>query len=184
MKVVYIKKEMFLEKMEKSKKIGEGACSKIVEFDENNLLKITKDDNIDNVKKIIDRKNNVKKTKLTEGIVYVDDKFMGYLIFKHKNMIDLFTYLNENKITDKDIINIMEQVKEKYGELLENNIYTSDVSSSNILINPTTKEVQIIDFEDHFTECLDEENISLKSEITRKVKNLEMELNFYKIRSK
>lgn len=162
--------------------VGKGMDSKLIEISDNMLIKITGDSNVQKVKKLIKKKDIIKRTKLTQGIVYVEDKFVGYLVYYHKDKINLYDYLNNYHISEKDIEIIIKQIKEIHKELIENYIYVTDVSSANFMINTKTKEIQAIDFEDDYTKCLNKENLKEKEEIMRKIANLEYEMELYKKR--
>ncbi|MDD4110517.1 MAG: hypothetical protein PHS54_03070 [Clostridia bacterium] len=129
---------------------------------------------VENVKNIIDKQKNINLTKLPVGLVFVDDFCVGYILKYHKNMLNLEKYLNEyeKSINRKDINQIITNLKESVNELLQNSIYQFDIGLKNILVNPKTKEVQMIDFEDEYTESYASRNSNFESKINYRLKSL------------
>ena len=103
------------------------------------------------MQEIINHKDKIKLTKLTQGIVVVNGYCVGYLLHNHKDMENLYNYLNKHNLsigTKKEILN---KIKVAVKELTDNNIFMLDLSTRNILINPKTNDIQLIDFEDATT---------------------------------
>lgn len=100
------------------------------------------------VKGLTERQPNVKKTSLTQGVVLCNGCVVGYLLKYHKNMVNLYKYLTQNNIEEKEKKIILKTIKEKMNELIENGVYLRDFTTHNMMYNSETKDVQIIDFED------------------------------------
>lgn len=119
-------------------------------------IKILKDvyngeDPTENIKNIIKLQNKIKLTKLTKGLVLVNDFCVGYLLHYHKNMENLYDYLIKNDLSLDVRKNIYNKIEKAVKELYYNNIFVCDLTTRNILFNPKTNEIQLIDFEDAFT---------------------------------
>ena len=102
-------------------------------------------------------KNNIKYSKLTKGLVYFNNYCIGYTLEYHKNMVPLYDYLQKHLLTSDQRNSIEMQMKRAFQELIDNNIYLSDMTTHNILYNPNSSEIQLIDFEDSLYctgECL------------------------------
>ena len=110
------------------------------------------------IKLAMTKQKNLKHTTLTQGLVYVDDFCVGYILKNHKNMISLYQYQKENDISsvEKDVI--MDKIKISMEEMIKNYIYLSDFTTHNILYNPENKQLEIIDFEDSLT-CYTNRNV-------------------------
>ncbi len=125
------------------------------------------------VEKIIKLQDKVHLTKLTQGLVYVNNHCVGYLLYYHKNMVNLFEYIKDNKINDKDKKQILENIKNAIQELCDNNIYMTDLTTHNILINPANNEIQLIDFEDSWTSVREEGAPEyIKNTVKREIKDI------------
>lgn len=111
------------------------------------------------LKLAMSKQKNLKHTTLTQGLVYVDNFCVGYILKNHKNMITLYQYQQENDISSAEIAVILDKIKISMKEMIENYIYISDFSTHNILYNPETKQIEIIDFEDSLT-CFARRNAS------------------------
>lgn len=115
-------------------------------------------DRVKMIKLAIAKQSNIKHSTLTQGLVYVNNFCVGYLLKYHKNMISLFQYLKSSNISKHEKNDILNKIKVSMNELIDNNIYLEDFSTGNILYNPLTKELQIIDFEDSLIIC-DKKNL-------------------------
>ena len=103
---------------------------------------------IDFIEELIAKQPNIKKTSLTQGIVYCNGCMIGYLLKYHKNMVNLYDYLKENDIKNKEKKIILSNIKDAMVELIKNGIYLKDFTMHNVMFDPKTQDVQIIDFED------------------------------------
>lgn len=103
------------------------------------------------IKLAMSKQKNLKHTTLTQGLVYVDDFCVGYILKNHKNMITLYQYQEENDISPAEISVILDKIKISMNEMIKNHIYLSDFTTHNILYNPETQQIEIIDFEDSLT---------------------------------
>ena len=110
------------------------------------------------IKLAMTKQKNLKHTHLTQGLVYVNDFCIGYILKNHNNMISLYKYQKENEIScaEKDVI--IDKIKVAMEEMIKNYIYLSDFATHNILYNPETQQLEIIDFEDSLT-CYNKRNL-------------------------
>ena len=134
-----------------------------------------------NVVKLIDRQKSIKLTQLTKGLVYVNGYCVGYLLKNHQNMQNLLIYLSKNLLRQSDTNQISKNINKAVKELLENYIYITDLSKSNVLLNPNTNEIQLIDFEDKWTKCKDSYNDMLEHDVIQKENELETDLYYHTI---
>ena len=107
--------------------------------------------NNETIEKLIGLQDKIHLTKLTQGMVYIDGFCVGYLLHYHKDMTSLFDYLKGKNGNSEERLKIFQNLKNAVQELYDNNIFLEDLSSHNILINPKTCEIQLIDFEDLLT---------------------------------
>lgn len=121
--------------------------------------------------KLLIRKDAVKLTDLTQGAVFVDNYCVGYLLKYHKNMVNLYDYWNKTRIRKKDRQAIYTNLEKAVEELIKNNIFMSDLTMNNIMINPQTNEVQIIDFEDCNTDVKTDTTKFITKFLTKKMYN-------------
>lgn len=96
-----------------------------------------------------------KKLELLSEIGYIN-KVLYYKGYKigiemniHKNYIKLHKAINKLSKDEKEIIT--QKIDNKLDELINNNIFPIDLSSSNILINLETLDVVLIDLDDIWT---------------------------------
>lgn len=94
------------------------------------------------------RQGKIKYSQLTKGLVCCDDYCIGYLLHYHKDMVPLYDYLQSNLLTVGQYEYVSMQMKRAFQELIANNIYLYDMTTHNILYNPVTSEIKLIDFED------------------------------------
>lgn len=127
--------------IEKKKKIGYASFS----YEDS--------DAINTFKELSLRQKRITRTTFTQGLVYVNNYCVGYILKYHKNMVNLYDYIKENHIPDEDKQMILTNIKASVQELLENAIYLNDLSIKNILYSPKTKEIQLIDFENNLICC-------------------------------
>jgi len=59
---------------------------------------------------------------------------------------DLYTYINNNTISENDTQYIVKQIVDAIKYIMDNNIVHRDLKPHNILINKSTKEIKICDF--------------------------------------
>lgn len=102
------------------------------------------------IEALIALQDKIKLTKLTKGLVFVDDVCVGYLLHYHKNMVNIFDYCKDHTISDNSRKQITENIKKVAKELFDNGIFPG-LTAANTLINPKTNEVQLVDFEDEMT---------------------------------
>lgn len=115
------------------------------------------------IKLAMSKQKNLKHTTLTQGLVYVDDFCVGYILKNHNDMITLYQYQKENDISPAEISVILGKIKISMNEMIKNHIYLKDFTTRNILYNPKTQQIEIIDFEDSLTCCTRRNALSEKT---------------------
>lgn len=103
---------------------------------------------VKNLKSLIDKQKSVQMTHLPKGLVYVDGFCVGTLIQNHKDYVNLFEHLKGNGLSEESVSLISKNLSLATEELLKNYIYHRDFTLRNVMYNPNTNDVQIIDFED------------------------------------
>ena len=120
-----------------------------------NVMEIMKQNGIvrqiDLIEELVGKQPDVKKTSLTQGVVLCNGCMVGYLLKYHKNMVNLYDYLKDNELKNKEKKIVLANIEDAMLELIENGIYLKDFTTHNIMYNPKTQDVQIIDFEDAFS---------------------------------
>lgn len=136
------------------------------------------------------RQRKITRTTFTQGLVYVNDYCVGYILKYHKYMVNLYDYIKETHIPDEDKQVILTNIKASVQELLENAIYINDLSLKNILYDPKTKEIQLIDFENNLTCCRfkdrtrERQIVAKYTRIKHAIENSEEYLEFHKSQTK
>lgn len=100
------------------------------------------------IRKATNKQSQIKLTTLTQGLVFCDNYCVGYLLHNHKNMVNLYDFVLKVGLKDLDAQKVSDGINNAVTELMQNNIYHYDFTTRNILINPETNDIQIIDFED------------------------------------
>lgn len=103
---------------------------------------------VKNLKSLIDKQKNIQMTHLPKGLVYVDGFCVGTIIQYHKDYINLFEHLKNNDLSEECVNLVSKNLSLATEELIKNNIYHRDFTLRNVMYNPNTNDVQIIDFED------------------------------------
>lgn len=125
------------------KKIGSGTEADVYEFDENYLIKIYKDGLIDRykeiyneerIKEIAEKRDEIEKTNLVYGPVYINQEFRGVLTHNHRysfnfNIID---FIPSIKFKIQKLLELTENLR----ELEKNGIYHIDITEDNVLLSP------------------------------------------------
>lgn len=76
-----------------------------------------------------------------------DESIIGIVLERDPNEICLFDYLIQNNYLEEDEARvIMKQLVQISLDLLQHGILHGDLKSENILINPVTKQIKVIDF--------------------------------------
>lgn len=133
------------------KKIGSGTEADIYKFNKEYLLKIYKDQlleekseiyNDDRLEQIASLRNKLKNTNLVFGPVYINQEFSGALTYNHRcapnlNILDLIP-------STKYKLRIFQELLENLREFENNNLYHIDITEKNVLL-PFFKSPKIID---------------------------------------
>jgi len=115
---------------------------------------VKRDDNL--VYKLQQKQKNVKLTDFPTGIVVVDNipldyvkngipKVVGQEIPFYDNSVTLGTYFSTHK--NINYIKIYLEILKIMSELLQNDIYYSDIHQDNFVINSENGDIRLIDFE-------------------------------------
>lgn len=100
------------------------------------------------VKSLISKQRWLKKNTMPRGLVYVDDYCVGYLLKYHKDMVNLYDYLQSHTLPYERGEQVASQITAAARELMDCAIYHDDFTTRNIMYNPQSGETEIIDFED------------------------------------
>ena len=124
---------------------------------------------VEHIKKMIARQDKIKLSTLTQGFVYCNGFCIGYVLKNHKNLKELYPYMVSRTLvlSQEEKEHIIQQIKERLDELLANYIYVLDFSLNNMLYDPKTRTVELIDFEDSLY-CLDKRDEAFEKEILQK----------------
>lgn len=137
----------------KLKKIGSGTEADIYKYNNKFLIKQYKKDlliqikeiyNEERILKIASMRDRIKNTNLLYGPVYINDSFIGALLYNHRfspnlNFFDVITNINFK-------INKLLELTNNLKELEDNNIYHIDLISKNVLLQ-YMKDIKIIDID-------------------------------------
>lgn len=96
----------------------------------------------------INKQDKVKHTNLPLGLVLVDGVCVGYVLKNNKNMVNLYTYMEENELPSNLKETILENINIATNELIENGIFHNDLTLRNVMADLKTGEIQIIDTDD------------------------------------
>lgn len=133
------------------KKIGSGTEADVYIFKGNILFKIYKQELLDEkleiynenrICEISEKRNIIKKTKLTFGPVYINGEFRGAAVYYHR-LAPNFNYVTLIP-SDNYVIDRFDEVLTELNEFEKNNMYYMDLNPKNILL-PRFKSSQIID---------------------------------------
>ena len=100
------------------------------------------------MKALMSKQKWLRKNSLPQAMVYVDGYCVGYILKHHKNMVNLYDYLQGHTLPTERAHQIVTQVGESVRELMGSAIYHDDFTARNIMYNPDTGATEIIDFED------------------------------------
>ncbi len=140
------------------------------------VYKDTETARIKMIKLAMNKQENLKHTTLTQGLVYVDDFCVGYILKNHKNMTPLYQYQKENNISSAEIEIILNKIKTSMDEMIKNYIYLDDFTTHNILYNPETQQLELIDFEDSLS-CYTRRNASSENEMLERFNKIKQSFN-------
>ena len=100
------------------------------------------------ITKAIHLQRKIKRTKFPIGFATVNGHRVGYMLPYHKGMTNLKTYLNSRPFNNDEKSIIIENIRLAISELLTRKIYLFKLQLDNILIDPSTLEIQLIDIDD------------------------------------
>lgn len=105
------------------------------------------------VREMAVRQSNMKYNQLPRGVVYVNDYPVGFILTRQRGMVNLYDYIMANGLTEEEAESVSSSVGNATRELGKNCIYHFDLTTRNILYNPSTRDTQIVDFEDSVRVC-------------------------------
>ena len=120
------------------------------------------------VRKMADRRPNMKHNTLPKGVVYVQDYPVGFILERQYDMVNLYEHIMSFGLSEEEVSAISQSVRLAVRELADNNIYHFDLTARNILYNPNTMAIQIVDFEDSVRVC-DSEDRGYLATMTQEV---------------
>lgn len=100
------------------------------------------------IKGLMSKQKWLRKNTLPQGMVYVDGYCVGYLLKHHKDMVNLYDYLQDHTLPAERVHQVVCQVGDSVRELIGSAIYHDDFTARNIMYNVDTGATEIIDFED------------------------------------
>ena len=100
------------------------------------------------IKSLMSKQKWLKKTTMPQGLVYVDGYCVGYILKHHKDMVNLYDYLQDHTLEDARAHQIVTQVGDSVRELISSAIYHDDFTARNIMYSVETGATELIDFED------------------------------------
>ena len=87
---------------------------------------------------------NTSSKDLIEGIILNRNYVIGVILKYYKNYYNLIDYYN--KLSNSSKIIVLKRIRELFKELIDNNIYPSDIHERNIIIN-NNLDVKLIDLD-------------------------------------
>ena len=108
-------------------------------------------------RKMADRQPQMKYNQLPRGVVYVDGYPVGFVLKRHYDMVNLYEHIMSTGLTEREAERVSESLTLAIRELADNNIYHFDLTTRNVLYNPSTMDTKIVDFEDSVRVCDNED---------------------------
>lgn len=140
------------------------------------VYKDTETARIKMIKLAMKKQESLKHTTLTQGLVYINDLCIGYILKNHNNMQTLYQYQEENNISSDEIEIILNKIKVSMDKMIKNYIYLDDFTTHNILYNPETQQLELIDFEDSLS-CYTRRNASSEKEMLERFDIIKQQFN-------
>jgi len=145
-----------LEKLNVVKQIGEGGYAKVLlaatsEGTQYAVKMIPKSRNQqNNISRETRAGRNLTHPNIAKFIASTSDEYNDYLIFEYVQCPDLFAYLADHRnmriFTEHEAKHIIRQVVETVKHIHSKGVVHLDLKLDNILINPRTHNVKLIDF--------------------------------------
>lgn len=157
------------------KQIGDGSYGVVYEYDEDSVVKLYFGipyhmDSLDNIvlskknmerslkqknavvlEKKIEMLNNTSSKELITGVLIYKNYPIGIKMKYYKNYITLDELIRRYSIDNAAIKKIIRSIGDSIKSLKNQGIYTTDLNARNILINPETLEIKLIDLDDDLT---------------------------------
>jgi len=148
-------------------------------FSNNELIKKynnPEDSDLEKIEYLIFNYQNKLKTQVPLGPVYIGEEFCGTLL---KYFPDAYHFNILKKINNTNIkINRLKILMNRLVELCKNNLYTTDLHSSNVLLTKDKLDVEIIDIDRNGIEISSSFNKDLYNYVTYEYNKLILEILF------
>lgn len=131
---------------------------------------------LEKIEYLISNYKNKLKTKMPLETVYLNDEFIGVLLHYFKDAYHFSALKGMNDINLK--INKLNELRSKLLELSDNNLYTIDLHSSNVLLTKKNFDVEIIDIDRNGLIISDKNDDQLYNTMTYKYMKLILEILF------
>lgn len=103
----------------------------------------------------------LEKLGLLNGVVFYKGMKVGVLLQNYKDYKKLTLVFEQ--LSKEDQMTILNKIKTQILELISNKVYPLDVKEDNILVNPNTLDVALIDLDDNCTRYEEQEYIIKKN---------------------
>jgi len=119
------------------------------------------------IKKLSERQKKISRTILPKGIlsIYTNEGEQVLIGTIMKYFEDYVSIDELDEFQDIDMKNIFVSLVRSLKELTDNNIYPTDLNNKNILVNPNTLDLQIIDLDGEHCVVSDKEEPKMLKEI-------------------
>ncbi len=99
------------------------------------------------VEQLIKRQPEIKLTKFPEGIVTVENVVLGQVIPFYDGYINFRDFAKDTSMIE--LYKLYLETIKIFKELEENGIIYTDIHTANLVVNPESKDIQLIDFCDN-----------------------------------
>lgn len=148
-------------------------------YNSNKLLKIYNDPEYSDLEKLeylIFYYRDKLKTKMPLGPLYIDENFSGAVLYYFKDAYNFTALKNSRNLKLK--ISRLKMLKNRLIELIKNNLYTTDLHSSNIVLTKERLMVEIIDVDRNGLDIFDNFNSKAYKYVTYEYMKLILEILF------
>lgn len=156
----------------------QGVLNLFSQSNEIDLLGQYNKDNMSRLDSLIQKSQLVKGAVLPNGKILISDTLVGVTMTLLDEYITLDKYIKDYE--DSSIPYIMKKIKKNVNEITSYGIYPNDLKSCNIMINPLTKDIKLIDLDDQCTNVLEEKKKKhhkfIEDEVRENIKILRQEL--------
>lgn len=157
----------------------QGALNLFSQSNEIDLLRQYNKDNMSRLDSLIQKSQLVKGSVLPNGKILISDTLIGVTMTLLDEYITLDKYIKDYE--DSSIPYIMKKIKQNVNEITSYGIYPYDLKACNIMINPITKDIKLIDLDDQCTKVFERKNQKhykiIEDEIRANIKRLRQVLS-------